>query len=266
MHRDRIILAPPERRELKRRSGSRTIRQEDARRAQLIVLLASGETRVSIQERLACTPAFVNKWSKRFREGRVPALTSRKAPGNPATVLTPEMEARILAVIRTPPRWLDALEHATVGEAPGRRSHGRAPGVAACEPPAAPAGVIPGVERPGLREEGGGRDRAVPESPGKRRRLQRGREDGSPAAGPHRAGAPHVSRPRGAPRLRVLPPRRPLVDRRPRHPTGEVPGKTLPGSAASPSLPSPRRSSRVSRGAGRSTSSPTTSPLTRLGG
>ena len=70
---------------------------------QLILLLASGETWVSIQERLDCTPAFVNKWSKRFREGRVPALTSRKAPRNPATVLTPEMEARILAVTRTPP-------------------------------------------------------------------------------------------------------------------------------------------------------------------
>ena len=103
MHRDRIILAPPERRELKRRARSRTIRQEDARRAQLILLLASGATWVSIQARLDCTPAFINKWSKRFREGRLPALTSRKAKGNPPTVLTPEMEAKILAVTRTPP-------------------------------------------------------------------------------------------------------------------------------------------------------------------
>lgn len=103
MHRGRIILAPPERRELKRRARSRTIRQEDARRAQLILLLASGATWASIRQRLDCTPAFINKWSKRFREGRVPALTSRKAPGNPATVLTPEMEAKILAVTRTPP-------------------------------------------------------------------------------------------------------------------------------------------------------------------
>ena len=86
MRRDRIVPAPPERRELKRRAGSRTIRQEDARRAQLILLLASGETWVSIQERLDCTPAFVNKWDNRFREGRTPALTSRKAPGNPAPV------------------------------------------------------------------------------------------------------------------------------------------------------------------------------------
>ena len=103
MQRDRIILAPPERRELKRRTRSRTIRQEDARRAQLILMLASGPTWVNIQQRLYCTPAFINKWSNRFREGRVPALTSRKAPGNPATVLTPEMEARILAVTRTAP-------------------------------------------------------------------------------------------------------------------------------------------------------------------
>ncbi len=103
MLRKRIILAPPERCELKRRARSRTIRQEDARRAQLILLLASGATWASIQERLDCTPAFINKRSERFREGRVPALTSRKAPGNPATVLSPEMEAKILAVTRTPP-------------------------------------------------------------------------------------------------------------------------------------------------------------------
>ena len=103
MRRDRIILAPPERCELKGRARSRTIRQEDARRAQLILLLASGATWVSIQARLDCTPAFINKWSKRFREGRVPALTSRKARVNPPTVLTPEMEAKILAVTRTPP-------------------------------------------------------------------------------------------------------------------------------------------------------------------
>ena len=103
MQRERIILAPPEPRELKRRARSRTIRQEDARRAQLILLLASGATWVSIQARLDCTPAFINKWSKRFRESRLPALTSRKAKGSPPTVLTPELEAKILAVTRTPP-------------------------------------------------------------------------------------------------------------------------------------------------------------------
>ena len=103
MHRERIILAPPERRESKRRARPGTIRQEDARHAQLILLLACGETWVSMQERLDCTPAFINKWSKRLREGGVPAFTSRKAPGTPPTVLTPEMEAKILAVTRTPP-------------------------------------------------------------------------------------------------------------------------------------------------------------------
>ena len=109
MARDRIILAPPERRELKRRAGSRTIRQEDARRAQVILLLASRATWITIQERLGCTPAFINKWSKRFREGRLPALRSRKAKGNSPTVLTPAMEAKILAATRTRP--LDGSTH-----------------------------------------------------------------------------------------------------------------------------------------------------------
>ena len=103
MKRDRIILAPPERRELQRRARSRTIRQEDARRARVVLLLASGATWATIQERVGCAPAFINKWNKRFREGRVPALASRKSKGRPPTVLTPAMEARILAETREEP-------------------------------------------------------------------------------------------------------------------------------------------------------------------
>lgn len=99
----RIILAPPERRELNRRVRSRRIQAEDARRARVVLLLASGMPWSGIQDRLGCTPAFVNKWSKRFREGRIPALASRKAKGGAPTVLTPEMEARIISVTREAP-------------------------------------------------------------------------------------------------------------------------------------------------------------------
>lgn len=102
--RDPIILSPPERRELNRRVQSRAVRAEDARRARVILLLASGKPWSVIQNKLDCTPAFVNKWGKRFREGRVPALASRKAPGSPRTVQTAEMEAKVLATTReTPP-------------------------------------------------------------------------------------------------------------------------------------------------------------------
>ena len=39
---DRIILSPPERCELQRMSRSRSVRAEDARRARIILSLASG--------------------------------------------------------------------------------------------------------------------------------------------------------------------------------------------------------------------------------
>ena len=39
---DRIILSPPERRELKRMSRSRRARNEDVRRANILLNLASG--------------------------------------------------------------------------------------------------------------------------------------------------------------------------------------------------------------------------------
>ncbi len=44
MQNSRIVLAPPERRELRRRSGRRSGRADDAKRARLILGLAGGQT------------------------------------------------------------------------------------------------------------------------------------------------------------------------------------------------------------------------------
>lgn len=52
---------------------------------------------------LASATARVAPRVKPLGEGRLPALTSRRAKGNPPTVLTLELEAKILAVTRTPP-------------------------------------------------------------------------------------------------------------------------------------------------------------------
>ena len=66
---DRIILSPPERRELQRMSRSRRVRAEDARRARIILSLASGflslwaisrEERCSINTVRMCGTALKN--------------------------------------------------------------------------------------------------------------------------------------------------------------------------------------------------------------
>src|ERR1700756_3926951 len=100
---DAITLTNAERMELTRRANSRTDRAEDARRARLILLLADGHTWDEASERIDCSRGFVASWSKRFAEQRIAGLYSRHI-GQVATVLTPELEAKILESTRHAPR------------------------------------------------------------------------------------------------------------------------------------------------------------------
>jgi transposase len=100
---DTITLTNAERMELTRRASSRTDRAEDARRARLILLLAEGHTWDEASERIECSRGFVASWSKRFAEQRIAGLYSRHI-GQVATVLTPELEARILEATRHAPK------------------------------------------------------------------------------------------------------------------------------------------------------------------
>ena len=90
-----IKLTKAERVELTNRATSRTGRAEDARRARLVLLLSDGHTWAEVRNKLACSDSFTSRWSKRFCEDRLAGLYSRHA-GQPASTLTPVLEARIL--------------------------------------------------------------------------------------------------------------------------------------------------------------------------
>jgi transposase len=93
---DRIILSPPERRQLQRMSRSRSVRAEDARRARIILSLASGSLSlwaISRQER--CSINTVRMWRDRFKEGRLPGLWSRHRGRAPSEGVE-KLEARII--------------------------------------------------------------------------------------------------------------------------------------------------------------------------
>ena len=98
----RVIVSPPERRELNRRARSRAGRAEDARRARLILLLAKGESYTSISEKLGCSASFISRWKQRFLQDRLAGLYPRHKGSKPTT-LTPRLEARILSWTRKSP-------------------------------------------------------------------------------------------------------------------------------------------------------------------
>lgn len=97
-----LTLTTDERDELERRIRSRKIRAEDARRAQVILMLATGCSFSTITATLGCYPDYINRWKQRFDAGRVPGLRAQYR-GQPARVRTPAMEARILAKTRQAP-------------------------------------------------------------------------------------------------------------------------------------------------------------------
>jgi transposase len=88
--------------ELERRVASRTGRAEDARRARAILLLAEGHTWDEACDRVPCSRGFLASWWKRFEQERIAGLYSRHI-GQVASILTPEVEARILDITRRPP-------------------------------------------------------------------------------------------------------------------------------------------------------------------
>ena len=90
------MLTEVERTELERRVRSRKGRAEDGRVARVLLLLADGATYKDTAERVGCSEPFISKWKKRFLEQRLAGLYTRHQ-GRPVRVLTPKMEARILA-------------------------------------------------------------------------------------------------------------------------------------------------------------------------
>src|SRR5712692_4008672 len=91
-----IELTRQERRELERRVRSRKLRAEDVRRARLILMLAAGESYMSIRNALECDAGYVSRWKKRFEEDRLAGLYARHRGSKPRALTAP-VEARILS-------------------------------------------------------------------------------------------------------------------------------------------------------------------------
>src|SRR6476646_2511198 len=98
----RVVLAPPERRELKRRARKRSLAVEIVKRAEVILMLASGHSYWEVRERLDCSDEYIRAWKKRFQEVRLAGLDARYRGSQPRT-RTADGEARILEVTRQGP-------------------------------------------------------------------------------------------------------------------------------------------------------------------
>ena len=104
----RVVLAPPERRELRRRARSRTLAAESVKRARVILMLAAGRSYGEIGGGLGCSDRYISFWKKRFKQERLIGLDSRYR-GAEYRRRSAQTEARILELTRRGP--IDGSTH-----------------------------------------------------------------------------------------------------------------------------------------------------------
>ena len=98
----RLVLTTEQRTELETRERSRRGRADAARRARVILLLAAGDSYGTITTKTGCSSRTIALWKHRFEADGVAGLTARHRGSKP-TVLTPALQARILAWTRRAP-------------------------------------------------------------------------------------------------------------------------------------------------------------------
>jgi transposase len=98
-----VSLSEDERRELERMSLSRSLPAGDVFRARLILMLADCRSYTEIQKKLSTTAPTISKWRKRFLEQRIDGLMQERHPGQKPSVITPQLQAKVLAATRRKP-------------------------------------------------------------------------------------------------------------------------------------------------------------------
>src|SRR5438046_2131965 len=102
-HAEPVSLSEDECQELERMSLSRSLPAGDVFRARLILMLAGGRSYTEIQKSLNTTAPTISKWRKRFLEQRIDGLMQERHPGQKPSVITPQLQAKVLASTRRKP-------------------------------------------------------------------------------------------------------------------------------------------------------------------
>ena len=100
---DLVVLDEEQQLELGRIAQSRSLPAGYVFRAKLILMLAEGASFSTIKQRLGTTAPTIIRWKRRFVAEGLDGLDTSH-PGQPASVLTPKLRARILSATRRQPK------------------------------------------------------------------------------------------------------------------------------------------------------------------
>jgi transposase len=100
---DSVVLTESQQGELSRIVQSRSLPAGYVFRARLILMLAAGASFSTIQQKLGTTAPTIIRWKQRFLACGIDGLDTNH-PGQPASVLTAKLRARILSATRKKPK------------------------------------------------------------------------------------------------------------------------------------------------------------------
>src|SRR5579863_6598306 len=100
---DSVTLSDSQRIELSRITKPRSLPAGYVFRARLILMLAEGLSYSTIKQRMGTTAPTIIRWKQRFVAAGLDGLDTSH-PGQPASVLTPKLRARILSATRRQPK------------------------------------------------------------------------------------------------------------------------------------------------------------------
>jgi transposase len=103
MSMDSVVLNEEQQMELSRIAQSRSLPAGYVFRARLILMLAEGASFSTIKQRLGTTAPTIIRWKQRFVAAGLDGLDTSH-PGQPASVLTTKLRARILSATRRQPK------------------------------------------------------------------------------------------------------------------------------------------------------------------
>ena len=72
-----VVLTPAERKELERRTRSRSLASELVKRTEVILMLEDGHSYNEVRREIACTDRYISGWKLRFQLERLAGLDSR---------------------------------------------------------------------------------------------------------------------------------------------------------------------------------------------
>ena len=98
-----VAVRENERAELQRRARSKAEPARVMQRARIVLLAEQGLTGPQIAERVGCSEPTVVLWRDRYAQSGLVGLDDAPRPGGPVRVMTPEVQAEVLAATVTPP-------------------------------------------------------------------------------------------------------------------------------------------------------------------